>query len=43
MLGDKAREHGFELPNPLGVAGSFYLERQDFEIADPDSLPRSGG
>jgi len=34
IWGDEARERGFELPSPLGISGSVYTEKQDFEVVD---------
>jgi len=34
IWGDKAREEGYDPPLPLGVSGSFYAEKQDFEVVD---------
>ncbi|MBN1345371.1 MAG: hypothetical protein JXQ73_21945 [Phycisphaerae bacterium] len=34
LLGDEARDHGFELPLPLGISGNLYKEKQDFEVVD---------
>jgi len=34
FLAETAVEHGFEIPEPLGISGSYYTEKQNFEITD---------